>query len=284
MGQKARGLASFVVTPETAGYIGPVFSSTPLLVIATTLAQAATGARAPAALAATVATISQKADDLWKRRDDRAALDEQKKLLEEGLRRAPGEYPLLWRAARWHFWVSDDPDLSKEDRTRMGKVGWDLAERAIARDPNHVEGHFWAAACMGNYALGLGVVRALAQRIEGKFKERMSRAEALDPGYAFASIQVAWGRYHAKLPWPKYDQKKARIAFRQALERNPHNLRARVFLADLLREEDEPAEARRLLGEVLKATPGKYDAPEERRAQLLAGRLLAKLDKMERGD
>jgi hypothetical protein len=279
MGQKARRLASFVVASVTGGYIPPVFSFTPALVIAATLAQTApAAARAPQAAAASAVSISQKVDDLWKRRDERTALDEQKALLEEGLRRMPGEYPLLWRAARWHFWVSDDPDLSTEERTRIGKVGWDLAERAIARDSEHVEGHFWAAACMGNYALGLGVVRALAQRIEGKFKERMSRAEALDAGYAHASIPVAWGRYHAKLPWPKYDQKKARLAFQQALQRNPHNLRARVFLADLLRDEDEPAEARRLLGEVLKATPGKYDAPEERRAQLLARRLLAKLD------
>jgi hypothetical protein len=61
-------------------------------------------------------------------------------------------------------------------------------------------------------------------------------------------------------------------------ERNPHNLRARVFLAELLEEEDEPEEARRLIAEVLKAAPGKYDAPEERRSKLLADRFKRKLD------
>jgi hypothetical protein len=38
--------------------------------------------------------------------------------------------------------------------------------------------------------------------------------------------------------------------------------------------EDRPAEARRLLEEVLQAAPGRYDAPEEKRAQQLAGEAL----------
>ena len=105
----------------------------------------------------------------------------------------------------------------------------------------------------------------------------ISRAEALDPGYAHGAIPVAWGRYYAKLPWPKYDQKKARAAYAKAMQINPANLRARLFLAELMIEEDQPDEGRRLLEEVVKATPGKYDAPEERRCQRLAAAALAKL-------
>jgi tetratricopeptide (TPR) repeat protein len=262
---------------------GAIFRSVALptltlaLLCAATVAQAPTGAGEPAA-PDTAQPALARIDELWKRRDDKAALAEQKTLLDQALARAPNDYAVLWRVSRWYFWRSDDPELPTEERTKLGKTGWDLAEKAIARNPGHVAGHFWAAANMGNYALGLGIVRALAQRIEGKFKERLSRAEALDPGYAHASIQVAWARYHAKLPWPKYDQKKARAYYRQAFERNPHNLRARVFLAELLLEEDEPEEARRLIAEVLRASPGKYDAPEERRSKLLADRVKSKLD------
>lgn len=250
----------------------------PLLIATLTLLLQNPPAPGGAGEASADAQLFAKVDELWKRRDDRAAFGEQKALLEQALARSPNDYGVLWRAARWYFWRSDDPELSTEERTKLGKHGWDLAEKAITRNPDHVAGHFWAAANMGNYALGLGIVRALAQRIEGKFRERLGRAEALDPSYAHGSIQVAWARYYAKLPWPKYDQKKARAYYKQAFERNPHNLRARLFLAELLHEEDEPDEARRLVAEVLKATPGKYDAPEERRSKMLAGRFASKLD------
>jgi tetratricopeptide (TPR) repeat protein len=234
-------------------------------------------AAAPATTDATTAAgTSARLDDLWKRRDDAAALAEQKALVDKTLPRAGKDYGFMWRATRLYFWYSDDPDLGRDERTRLGKYAWDLGERAVALNPNDVAGHFWAMGGMGNYSLGLGVVRALAQRIEGKFRERISRAEALDPRYAYGGIPLAWGRYYAKLPWPKYDEKKARANYARAIEINPSNLRARVFLAELMLEEDQPAEAKRLLEEVLKAPVGKYDAPEEKRAKVLAARALRK--------
>jgi hypothetical protein len=103
-------------------------------------------------------------------------------------------------------------------------------------------------------------------------RERITRAEALDPRYASGGIPVAWGRYYAKMPWPKYDEKKARASYAKAMQINPNNLRARVFLAELMLEEDQPAEGRRLLEEVINAPVGKYDAPEEKRCKILAAR------------
>ena len=198
------------------------------------------GGAAPAVtqLSTTIARL----DQLWQRRDESAALAEHKSAL--STRRCP-ERQRLWVAVAGgalYFWLSDDPRPGTgAERTRMGKYGWDLAERAVAINPNDVAGHFWAVGGMGNYSLGLGVVRALTQRIEGKFRDRISRAEQLDPGYAYGGIPLAWGRYYAKLPWPKYDEKKARANYARALQINPNNLRARVFLAELMLEEDEPA-------------------------------------------
>jgi hypothetical protein len=245
--------------------------------LAALAAPADPGAGEPAVAAAPAQAAAARIDELWKRRDQGNALAEQKVVIDQALKQTPGDYGLLWRAARWYFWNSDDGQLSKEERTRLGKQGWDLGEKAVAANPNDAAGHFWAMAAMGNYSMGLGIVRALAQRMEGKFRERISRAEALDPGYAHGAIPVAWGRYYAKLPWPKYDQKKARAAYAKAMQINPANLRARLFLAELMIEEDQPDEGRRLLEEVVKATPGKYDAPEERRCQRLAAAALAKL-------
>lgn len=220
---------------------------------------------------------SRRVEELWKRRDDPAAMVEAKRVLDEALARDPNDYGLLWRAAAWHFWKSDDPTISDAEKARWGKEGWALAERAVARNPNDAAGHFWAAITMGNYSLGLGIVRAIAQGIEGKFRGHIGAAEKLDPRYAKGGIQNAWGGYYLTLPWPKRDVDKAAAYFRKALEINPHNLRTRVYQAQLELREDRPAEAKRLLDEVLAATPGKYDAPEERRAQVMARQTMRKV-------
>jgi hypothetical protein len=228
-----------------------------------------------------LAQVLERIDQLHKRRDDRVAFSEEQALVQATLARAPQEFGVLWRAARYYFWISDDPGLSKEERSRLGKDGWDLAERAVVANPNDVAGYYWAAVCMGNYALGLGVMKALSQGLEGKFRDRLGRAEQLDPRYQFGGIEVAWGRFFEKLPWPKRDRALAEQHLRKAIAINGSNLRARVYLATTYRDEDRAAEAKRLLDEVaaVPATP-RYDGPEERRAKTLATGLLPQISAM----
>jgi hypothetical protein len=212
-------------------------------------------------------------DDLHRRRDDRTAFSEEQRLVAAGLSRGQNDYGLFWRAARFYFWASDDPGLSREQRSRWGKDGWDLAEHAIALNPSDVAGYYWAAVCMGNYVLGLGVVKALSLGMEGKFRDRLGRATALDDGYEWGGVETAWGRFFDKLPWPKRDRRLGEDHFRRALAINPAALRARVYLASSYLDGDRVAEAKRLLDEVQAAQVGRYDAPEERRAKALAAGL-----------
>ncbi|HVZ72234.1 MAG TPA: hypothetical protein VHJ20_07655 [Polyangia bacterium] len=235
---------------------------------------------APAAPAPgpTLAQTLERIDQLHRRRDDRAAFAEEQTLVQATLARAPQDYAVLWRAARYYFWLSDDPGLPKEERSRFGKDGWDLAERAIAVNPNDVAGYYWAAVCMGNYALGLGVVKALSQGMEGKFRDRLGRAEKLDPRIEFGAVEVAWGRFFDKLPWPKRDRDLAEQHFKKALELNSANLRARVYLASSYLDRDRPADAKQLLDEVAAApAAGRYDAAEERRCKAIGAGLMAQV-------
>ena len=237
----------------------------------------------PAAAVAAPATskdrsaLLARADELWKNREDPAALAQNKRILDQALIDSPADYEWLWRAAVWNFWCSDEAQRPKDERVKLAKTAWDLSERAVTANPGGVEGHFFSAAAMGNYSLGIGILRALGQRIEGKFTTRLSEADRINPNFAHGGIAVAWGRYHASLPWPKYSEKKATAAYQRALAINPDNLRARVYWAELLLEEDHPSEAKRLLDEVMQAHPGKYDAPEERRAKAMAQALLVKV-------
>jgi tetratricopeptide (TPR) repeat protein len=218
-----------------------------------------------------------RVDDLYRRRDDKGAWHEEQRLVQGLLARAPNDYEVLWRAARFYFWASDDPGVSKEQRSRWGKDGWDIAEKAISLNPSDVAGYYWAAVCMGNYALGLGVVKALSQGMEGKFRDRLTRAQTLNPSYEQGAMDTAWGRFFDKLPWPKRDRKKAEEHLRKAIEMNSNALRPRVYLASSFIDAERVTEAKRLLDEVVAAVPGRYDAPEERRAQALAQGLMPTL-------
>jgi Tfp pilus assembly protein PilF len=76
------------------------------------------------------------------------------------------------------------------------------------------------------------------------------------------------------LPWPKRDRTRPRSYYRKALEINPHKPAHRVYQAELEMQQDRPAEAKKLLDEVLQSPLGKYDLPEEKRAKVLARQAL----------
>jgi tetratricopeptide (TPR) repeat protein len=216
-------------------------------------------------------------DEEWTRRDRAESLAAAKAALDAATRIAPGTYEVLWREARYLAWLSDDTSMSTKDRSRLGKRGWEVAEQAAKLEPERVEGHFYAAINMGNYALGLGVLKALTQGIEGKFKERLSRAEQLDPRFDSGTVYNAWGRFWYELPWPKYSSKRSEEALRKALRLNPASARARVYLADLFIKEGKEEQARHLLNEVIGSEPAAYDVPEYRRMQARARETLEKL-------
>jgi hypothetical protein len=231
------------------------------------------GAAAPKELAPLLAEI----DATYERRDDPAQLALHRTRLAEAQKLSPDDYEVLWRASRTHFWLADDPKLASGEKSRLGKAGWELGDRATAANPDRVEGWHYAAAGVGSYALGIGVFTALRQGIEGKFKERLSRAEKIDPGFQNGAIQTAWGRFWYELPWPKYSERRSRESLEAALRRNPDNVRAHVYLAELHLKESRRDAARAELERAVSKAPGRYDAPEERRWQEVARRLIAEL-------
>jgi hypothetical protein len=214
-------------------------------------------------------------DGLHARRDDRAAVAEAQRLAGAALAESPGDYGVLWRAARATFDESEETDRSTDERSRLGKQAYDLAERAIAANPNDVAGQYWAALSIGRYAEGIGVLRALASGIEDKFKRPLERATALDSRYDHGNIPVVWAAYYLELPWPKRDRAKAARELQRALAINPANLRARLYQARIAADEGRPAEAKALLGGIAAAPVGRYDAPEERRVKAEAAALSA---------
>lgn len=232
---------------------------------------------AAAAPADTLPALLARADQGYAERDQPAALEASRQALEAALKLAPADAGALWRLARHEAWRSEDPAIPDKKKSELGKRAWELAERAIAADPAPVEPWFYAVSGMGNYSLGIGILSALAQGIEGKFRDRLQQAEKRDAGFQRGAIPVAWARFYFKLPWPKHDAGKSERMLRAALLENPDNVRARVYLAELYLDENRVAAAREEYQAALAMPPGQYDAPEERRWQDVARAGLAGL-------
>jgi tetratricopeptide (TPR) repeat protein len=220
-----------------------------------------------------------KADAAWGVRDLPGKLEEQAAALDAAARAAPGSYAVLWRQARLLGWRSEEPGLAKPEKSRLGKLGWEQGDQARALEPGKVEGHFYAMVGVGNYSLGIGVFSALTQGIESKFRERLSRAEAIEPGFQGGAIPMSWGRFYYELPWPKHDARLSEQHLRAAIARNAENVRAWIYLGDLLLDESRKDEARAAWQRALAiaVVPGQGDPPEQRRWQAVASRSLEQL-------
>lgn len=208
-------------------------------------------------------------DELWLKRDDAAAVPSLHRILEQQLAAEPRSFEANWRLAALYNWEADAPGLDGEHKADLGKRAWDTADRAIAARRSDVRGQYEAAAGIGLYSEGVGVLTALAQGLEGKFRDRILAALQLDKDFRDGAPQVVWGRYFFRLPWPKRDVDESIRVLAAAVETHPRNLRAKLYLADSLTNAGSLEEARRLIGEVLNAPAGS-DPPEERRVKALA--------------
>ena len=236
--------------------------------LAVLLLTGAAGAATPEALASLDSQMARREDPATARALDAA--------LTAALQAAPEDFELLWRAARMKAWLADG--AQGKAKQELGKEAWALGDRAVKARPERVEGHYWAAAGVGTYAQGLGVVSALGPGVEGKFNARLDRALALDAHHARGGPLLAKGRYHFELPWPKRDLSASARLLRQAAERHPENLRAHLYLAETLLKQDKLQEAKASIDKVLQGSVT-YDPAEGRRIQALAAPVAAQIEK-----
>jgi tetratricopeptide (TPR) repeat protein len=277
--EPASATSSTPVAAPAAAAPTPAAANPPPAPVSTAAAAASSATAPPASAASQLAAALARADAAYAVRDEPMKLVESQAALGTAMELAPDDYGVLWRLARHEAWRSEDPSIAEKRKSELGKKAWDLAERAITASPGRVEGWFYAVSGIGNYSLGIGILSALAKGLEGKFKDRLSRAEQLDPAYDKGAIPTAWGRFWYELPWPKHDAKKSEAALRAALAQNPDNVRAHVYLGDLHLDEGRKAEARAEYQAALAKPAGQYDGPEERRWQGVARTSLEKLER-----
>jgi hypothetical protein len=215
-------------------------------------------------------------DALWAKRDDAASGQKLEEQLQAGLTAKPDDYELLWRAARWRFWMADGAQ-SDSAKAKYGKEGWDFGERAIKANPRHVAGYHFAALNVGLYGSAIGVSKAFSQGLEKKFNTLCDAALALDDSFEGGGPHIAKGRYFYELPWPKRDLKRSKAELQTALQRSPNNPRGWLYLAETLLKADEPKAAKEAID---RAASVKWtrDPAEERRVRQRAKAVADKIN------
>lgn len=242
------------------------------LVSAALLAQATPPAAPPAAAAPAAADWQAKWDELWKTRDQAASEKEMYKILDDVLAKEPNSFEANWRLASLYNWDANGTEGDK--KADLGKKAWAAGDKAREAKPSDVRGHYQAGVGVGLYSEGIGILQALSQGIEGKFRDRIQTALKLDKDYLDGQPQVVWGRYFFKLPWPKRDVDKSVDVLETAIAGHPNNWRAKIYLADSYDDQGKHAEAKRLVQDVIDARDGQ-DPPEDRRLKAMAQKWLA---------
>ncbi|HXN56780.1 MAG TPA: tetratricopeptide repeat protein [Myxococcales bacterium] len=204
-----------------------------------------------------------RADELYKTRDQGASQKEIGKILREQLSKDPNSFEANWRLSQLlAFQANGMPDGS-EVKAAVGKAGWQAGDLAVASRGDDVRGQYWAAVGIGLYSEGVGILTALGQGLEGKFRGRAQAAMRLDPDYLDGSPVVLWGRYFYKLPWPKKNVDESVKVLSAAVKSHPTNLRAKLYLADSIADNGRKDEAKKLLQEVIEAPM--QDPPDDKR-------------------
>jgi hypothetical protein len=211
-------------------------------------------------------------DTLWKHRDEPGAVDQLHKLLEAPLAADKNSFDANWRLASLYNWEANNSEGDK--KAGLGHKGWDAADLAIAVKPGDVHAQYFGGTGIGLYAEGVGVLTALSQGLEGKFKDRIQAAMKIDKDFEDGAPQVVWGRFFFKLPWPKRDVDQSIRVLTPLMDSHPHNLRAKLYLAESLTDEGSVEDARKLVQSIIAAPPGE-DPPETRLLQTQARKWMA---------
>ena len=66
--------------------------------------------------------------------------------------------------------------ICKED----GKKGMGFAEKAIALQPNKVDGYFWYGTCVGTYSDGVSILTALKEGLKDKTQKNFEMAYKIE--------------------------------------------------------------------------------------------------------
>jgi Tfp pilus assembly protein PilF len=219
--------------------------------------------------AITSAEAIREADRLFSYGADSAAERQALALLEQALARDAKNYQLLWRTARACYYVGDG--AAKKEKLGYFERGIAAGQRAVAEQPNGVEGHFWLGANYGGYSAFKALLTVK------KIRAEMETVLRLNAAYEEGRAYLALGELDRQLPRLLGGNINRAISYlEQGLKLTPQNMEMKLALAEAYFDSGRREDARRQLQEILQMPINPVRAKENRETQEKAKRLLDK--------
>jgi len=188
------------------------------------------------------------------------SLDEGIALLQEAQTKNPQAFDVHWQLARFLYWKATESD--RKTKAALAEQGWQAGQKAIQLNANRVEGHYWAAACVGAWSDSLGIPRSIAKGLTDKFEVPAKRAVEIEPNHDGGGPLRVLGRFYATIPWPFKDVEKARGLLERALEAGPTSGTNLYFLAELAHQSKDDELGGAYLVSLITLDPSDGDGPE----------------------
>lgn len=213
----------------------------------------------------------QEADNLFTLGDDAARDKQSLGVIERALAANGNDYQWLWRAARVYYFVGDK--AAKSEKVSYFEKGINAGQRAVAAQPNAVEGHFWLGVNYGGYSEQKGVFKALTT--VSKIRAEMETVLRLNDRYQDGGAYLALGEMDRQLPRLFGGNMNRSIQrLEQGVSVAPHNLEMKLALGQAYQEKGRKEDARRMYQEIInKQSPTKAESHVQEKAK----RLIAKL-------
>ena len=178
-------------------------------------------------------------------------------LYEKAVAELGDHYEALWKCARAHRdygnKIKQKGEGDWEDLcAKHGKAGMQYAERAIALEPEKVEGYYYYGLSVGIYSDGVSILTALSEGLKDKTQESFEAAYKIDKKYNRGGPMLSLGRFWFVLPWPMDDEDKSLAYFREFQSAGfiETSDEGKIYMSELLIDiggDENEAEARNLL-------------------------------------
>ncbi|HPS93622.1 MAG TPA: hypothetical protein PK600_04070 [Deltaproteobacteria bacterium] len=191
----------------------------------------------------------------------------------KALEAKPDSYEAAWKAARSYREYANDSKKKNVPNWKgickeYGKLGMKFGEKAIALNPNAVEGNFWYGCSVGNYSDGVSVVTALKEGLKNKTQASFEKSYRINKMYTDGGPVKALGRFWFVLPWPLQDKDLSLKYLKEYQKLFPNDAEGQIYLGELLLKMKNKDEAKVLLQKA-ESSSDKYYADQAKK--LLAG-------------
>jgi hypothetical protein len=176
-------------------------------------------------------SLMAQADAAYAKREDvpqaKIAMITYQRLAESDPQHAVDAY---WKAARAAWWVGDHA-TDRSEKMNIFLSGADFAKRALAINPESVEGHYWLACDEGSYGDTKGVMKSLSlvKPIRHEMAEVLRLNERYDDGGAWQVLGVVDYKVPGLMGGSK---KRAKEELEKALAIGPNNPYNHYYLAE----------------------------------------------------